>query len=258
MGLKHLQSRVGKLVEEVGQASSINRRFLTTHWSVVLRAGGRQSSESDKALAELCQSYWYPLYSYVRRKGYKPEDAKDAVQNFFLKLSTQRFFKTASPEKGSFRGFLLMTLKRFLANEWHSRCAIKRGGGQPLISLSVELAESRYEIEPEDQRSPDLLFDRQWASTLLELVFKQLKIEYAEAGKERLFNVLQNGIAKGAGLSHAEAAGQLDMTEGAVKVALHRLRARYRYLLREEIGKTVASADEIDGEIRHLFSTFSE
>ena len=258
MALKDLQPREGKSVDDVGHASSVNRRFLTTHWSVVLRAGGRQSSESDQALAELCQSYWYPLYSYIRRKGYKPEDAKDAVQNFFLKLSTQRFFKTASPEKGSFRGFLLMTLKRFLANEWRSRFTIKRGGGQPLISLSVELAESRYEIEPEDQRSPDLLFDRQWATTLLELVFKRLKQEYAEAGKESIFNVLQNGIAKGTGLSHAEAAGQLGMTEGAVKVTVHRLRARYRHILREEIAMTVSSADEIDGEIRHLFATFSE
>lgn len=259
MALKSLQPRGGKSGDEIDHASSGNMQFLTTHWSVVLKAGLVQSSESDKALAELCQTYWFPLYSYVRRKGHKPEDAKDAVQNFFIKLSTKRFFKVANPQKGSFRGFLLMALKRFLVNEWNYRHAVKRGGNQTIVSIDQDIAESRYGMEIEDQRSrPDLLFDRQWATTLLELVFARLKSEYDKADNTRLFDILQDSIAGDSKLSHAEAGIQLGMTEGAVKVAAHRLRSRYRHLLREEIGKTVSSHDEIDGEIRHLFSTFNE
>ncbi len=256
MGLQN--TRIEKSFSGTYGASSCRKSFKTTHWSLILLAGARQSPKSDEALGELCRDYWYPLYYYVRRKGYSPEDAKDAIQNFFLKLSTKFFFKSAKPEKGSFRGFLLMVLKRFLSSEWHSSRAIKRGGGQMLVPLNIDLTESRYQIEPEDSRSPDLLFDRQWAATLLEIVLKRLRLEYAGSGKEKLFDILQNSIGGGSDISHAAAAEKLGMTEGAMKVAAHRCRVRYRNLLREEIGKTVSCPDEIDGEIRHLFATFSE
>jgi RNA polymerase sigma-70 factor (ECF subfamily) len=244
--------------EHDSSRSACGGAFTTTHWSVVLRAGRSESPAAQAALAELCQAYWYPLYAYIRRQGHGADAAKDLAQDFFTGLVTKRFFSAAKPEKGRFRAFLLVTLKRFLINEWHRERAQKRGGGAPVVSIDECLAESRYDLEPAHAESADVLFDRQWAVALLERVLARLEQDYAAAGKQALFDLLRGCIAQSAAApSYAETAAQLGMTQGAVKVAAHRLRSRYRELLRAEIAQTVSSPEDVDEELRHLFATFS-
>lgn len=232
--------------------------FMTTHWSVVLKAGRDSSPAAAAALSELCQAYWYPLYAYARRRGCAPEAAKDAVQEFFLKLTATRFFASAKREKGKFRSFLLTALKRFLINEWHRARRQKRGGEQPAVSLDECLAESRYRLDVADDESADVLFDRQWAMTLLDRVFVRLEKDYAAAGKQPLFNELRGTISRAEQqeTAYADVAKRLKMSEGAVKVAVHRLRAKYREALRAEIAQTVAGPEQVEEEIRDLFAVF--
>jgi RNA polymerase sigma factor (sigma-70 family) len=231
--------------------------FATTHWSVVLSARDRSSPKSDEALETLCRTYWFPLYAFVRRLGHNPEDAQDFTQEFFARLLKKEYLKSAEREKGRFRTFLLVVLKRFLANEWDRQHARKRGGTTPIVSIDKELAESRFASEPAHNLQPDVLFDRQWAMTLLERTMSRLHDEYVATGRARLFELLRGCVAKDeSALPYEDIAARLNLTEAAVKMAVHRLRARYREILRAEIAATVQAPEEIEEEIRHLFSTF--
>jgi RNA polymerase sigma-70 factor (ECF subfamily) len=225
---------------------------------VVLTAGHGSSPQAGRALEELCRAYWYPLYAYVRRRGHSPHEAEDLTQEFFARLLAKNYLADVDREKGKFRSFLLASLKHFLANEWDRARAAKRGGGQPHLSLDVQTAETRYRSEPADDLTPEKLLERQWALALLDQVLARLRAEFAADGQEKQFDELKVWLTEGKGAtSYAAVAATLGTTEGAAKVAVHRLRRRYRELLREEISHTVATPAEIDEEIRHLFAAFA-
>ncbi len=232
--------------------------FQTTLWTMVVHAGRSDSTLAREALAQLCQTYWYPLYVFVRRQGYQAHDAQDLTQAFFTRLLEKHALGQVDREKGKFRSFLLASLKNFLANEWDKGQAQKRGGGHEVISLDHDSAESRYGLEPSHYLSPDKIFERRWALTLLEQVLASLRDEYCSDGKADLFEQLKTTLTGESGsVTYAAIAERLGMTEGAIKVAAHRLRHRYRELIRTEIGQTVASADDVDDELRHLLSVLS-
>jgi RNA polymerase sigma-70 factor (ECF subfamily) len=232
--------------------------FVTTHWSVVLAAGRGDSTRARPALEKLCRNYWYPLYAFVRRLGHGAHDAEDLVQGFFAVCLQKNYLGMAEQAKGRFRSFLLIALKRFLANEWDKARTLKRGGAQASISLDSLTAEHRYALEPADHLSADKLFERRWALTLLDQVVIRLRDEHAASGKIEQFEQLKECItAAGRGTPYAELAARLGVSEGAVKVAVHRLRQRYRELLEEEIANTVASPEEIEAERRHLLAALS-
>ncbi len=234
-----------------------NALFLTTHWSVVLSAREKQSPESAAALETLCRTYWYPLYAFLRRQGRPPHDAQDLTQGFFARLLEKDYLQAVAREKGKFRTFLLVALKRFLANAWDHEHALKRGGFATVVSIDQELAESKFAAEPSHNLQPDVLFDRQWATTLLESAMARLREEYVASGRSKLFEHLQNCLAWGeSALPYGEIATRLKLTEPAVRMAVHRLRARYREILRAEIAHTVSRPEEVDEEIRDLFSVF--
>lgn len=223
-----------------------------------MKAGGSDSQEAQNALIELCQAYWYPLYTYIRRQGRSSHDAEDLTQEFFAKLIEKNFLVGVQQEKGRFRSFLLVALKRFLANQWNYAHAQKRGGRQTIISIDQNSAESRYILEPAHNITAELIFEQRWATTLLDQVLARLAAEYGATGRGSLFQDLRGSLLKEkSSLPYSELATQMQMTEAAVKMAVQRMRIRYRELLREEIAKTVASPDEIEDEIRHLFATFS-
>ncbi len=232
--------------------------FVTTHWSVVLAAGRSDSQRADAALASLCETYWYPLYAYVRRRGYEPQDAQDLTQEFFARLLQHHWLSQADPERGRFRTFLLTALSHFLANEWDKARAQKRGGAVHLVPLQLDTAETRYGREPADPVTPEQCYERRWALALLDQVLKRLGDECAAQGKTGEFQTLKPCLV---GDRHAQPyaalATRLAMTEGAVKVAVHRLRRRYRELLREEIAHTVATPADVDEEMHHLFSVLA-
>ena len=231
--------------------------FVTTHWSVVLSAREKGSARSAAALETLCRAYWYPLYAYVRRRGRAPHDAQDLTQGFFARLLQKDYLQATAREKGKFRTFLLVAFKRFLANEWDREHAQKRGGFTQVVSIDQELAESRFAAEPAHNVQPDVLFDRHWAMTLLDHTMRQLQEEYVASGRAKLFEYLQSCLGREeSALAYTEIAARLKLTEAAVKMAVHRLRARYREILRGEIAHTVSGPDEIEEEIRHLFSSF--
>lgn len=232
-------------------------QFATTHWSVVLSAGGT-STQGQAALEKLCRAYWYPLYAYVRRKGQSPHDAQDLTQAFFARLLERGLVKDADPARGRFRSFLLTSLKNFLNDEWDKARAQKRGGGHPVISLDEQAAEGRYLLEPADESNAEKIFERRWALTLLEQTLARLEAEYAALGKRRLFDELHPVLlGEKRSLTYAQAGERLGMTEGAVKVTVHRMHRRYRELVRAEIANTVAAPIEIEDELRHLFSVLS-
>ena len=232
--------------------------FVTTHWSVVLSAREENSAESSAALETLCQSYWYPLYAYVRRQGHSPPDAEDLTQEFFARLLQKDHLQGVTREKGKFRTFLLVALRRFLVNQWTRGQAQKRGGGCVHVPLQGHSAETRYLAEPADRLTADKLYERRWALTLLDRVLERLRQEFVAAGKAALFEQVKGSLMAGKGaIPHSEAAAALGMSEGAVKVAVHRLRGRFRELFREEVAHTVAGPEEIEEEIRHLLGAFS-
>jgi RNA polymerase sigma factor (sigma-70 family) len=232
--------------------------FTTTHWSLVL-AAGVEDSRGREALARLCQVYWYPLYAFVRRQGHGAQDAQDLTQEFFLRLLEKDYLGDVDRSKGKFRWFLLAALKHFLSKEWARNKAIKRGGGRAFLPLNAVSAEDRYCREPEDDATPEKLFERRWALTLLDQVLTRLSDEYEAMGRRTTFEHLQGCITgDNQLLPYAELAPKLDMTEGAVKVAVHRLRQRYRAVLRDEIAQTVADPAEIDDEIRDLFAALGQ
>jgi RNA polymerase sigma factor (sigma-70 family) len=232
--------------------------FATTHWTVVLAAGRNDTTRARAALERLCQTYWYPLYAYVRRRGHSPHDAQDLTQAFFARLLERHWVGDADRDRGRFRTFLLTALSRFLVNEWDKLRAQKRGGHAVLVPLQFDTAETRYGHEPADNSTPEQCYERRWALTLLEAVLQRLRAECETDGRKQLFAALA-GTLVGSRESqpYALLAARLDMSEGAVKVAVHRLRKRYRQLLREEIAQTTASPEEVDGELRHLFAVLA-
>ena len=228
--------------------------FGTTHWSVVLLAGKDDNVQAAEAMGKLCRTYWYPLYAFVRRSGHDPADAQDLTQEFFARFLAKNYLANVDPSKGKFRSFLLASMKHFLAKEWARAKALKRGGGKTVIPLDADSAETRYIHEPADNTTPDTIYERRWALTLLDNVLTCLHKEYQETGKGPLFEQLQGCLAGDKSLlPYAELSSRLNMTEGAIKVAIHRLRHRYRNLLRENIAQTVSSPQEVDDEIRYLF-----
>ena len=240
---------------EVGECRPV---FVATHWSVVLSARQKNSPESAAALETLCRTYWYPLYAFVRRQGHSPPDAQDLTQEFFARLLQKDYLKAAAREKGRFRTFLIVALKRFLANEWDRVRAQKRGGGQPPLSLDTDLAEERYQIEPVEGATADRIFERRWALTLLDRTLTRLRDEFTAAGKAEEFKQLKACLTAERGdISYAEIAGALCQSEGAVRVAVHRLRKRFREIFREEIAHTVSSAEEIEEEVRYLMGVLA-
>lgn len=232
--------------------------FSTTHWSVVLGAARNDPASATAALERLCRIYWPPIYAFIRRRGSGPHDAEDLTQAFFAFVLENEFLKKVDRSKGKFRTFLLASLTNFLNNEWDKRQTLKRGGQHQIISLDEAAAEGLYLREPEESLTPEKLFERRWARALIEQVLARLKQEYAAGGKVDLFARLEpaltGDVAAGA---YAQWAAALNMTEGAVKVALHRLRRRFGEVLRSEIAHTVSSPEEIDEEIRHLFAAIS-
>jgi len=232
-------------------------RFAATHWSAVVRAGSLDTANAPGALEELCQVYWFPLYAFARRRGCSPADAEDLTQAFFARLLEHNFVARADPAKGRFRTFLLTLFKRFLVNEWTREHAQKRGGLQPVVSIDSQVAESRFGADPAHAGQPDTLFERQWAMTLLDEAMKRLEDEYRGSGRSRLFEHLEGCLMREPGaLPYADIANRLNLSEAAVKMAMQRLRARYQAILREEIGKTVASPEEVEPELRDLFNAF--
>jgi DNA-directed RNA polymerase specialized sigma24 family protein len=232
--------------------------FLTTHWSVVLSARRKDSPQSAAALETLCRTYWYPLYAFVRRQGHSPPDSQDLTQGFFARLLEKDYLKAAAQEKGRFRTFLIVALKRFLANEWDHARAQKRGGGQVVLSLDTELAEQRYQVEPVEGSTAEKVFERRWALTLLDRTMARLRDEFSAGGKREDFDRLKMCLTADRGeISYAEMAKSLAMTEGAARVAVHRLRKRFRDIFREEIAHTVAGPEEIEDEVRYLMGVLA-
>jgi len=232
--------------------------FATTHWTVVLAAGRRHTPQSDHALEQLCRTYWFPLYAYVRRRGHGKEDAEDSVQAFFARFLEKNYLAGLSAERGRFRAFLLASLKHFLINEWKKSQRLKRGGGEKNLSLDWQTADTQFQVAATNEPSPDKAFDREWALALLAKVIGRLQAECAADGKAKLFEQLKIFLTAGKGAqSHADAAGNLGMDETTVRVAVHRLRKRYRVLLREEISQTLTDASQVDEEMRALFGAFA-
>jgi len=230
-------------------------QFATTHWSVVLAAGERDSPQAAEALEKLCRIYWYPLYVYARRQGNSPEDAQDLTQDFLSRLLEKNYLAKADRDRGKFRTFLLGSLKNFLVNEWTRAGRLKRGGGVEFLSLDANVAENRYAAEPANESNPDAAYEKRWAVTLIEHLLTVLRQEFNAADKARLFEELKGFIwGDKSAASYAEIAGPLNLTGGKVKVAVHRLRQRFRELLRAEVAHTVARPEDIDGELRHLIA----
>jgi RNA polymerase sigma factor (sigma-70 family) len=233
--------------------------FATTHWTVVLEAGRAGSTDALQALEELCGAYWYPLYAYVRRQGHGPHDAQDLVQEFFARLLERNDLRLADRNRGRFRTFLLTSLQHFLISEWQKANRKKRGGGRPLLSLDAERTETRFQAEPADERSPDKAFERRWATVVLDRVLEQLQAELVAAGRGRVFEELKPWLTgEDPESSYAEIGRRLGLTEGNLKVMVHRLRHRYRELLRREISLTVEGPAAIDEEIRDLIAALGD
>jgi RNA polymerase sigma-70 factor (ECF subfamily) len=233
--------------------------FATTHWSVVLSAAhDSHSPQARDALAKLCQTYWYPLYAYVRRRGHGAQDAQDLTQAFFARLLERHWVGDAHRERGRFRTFLLTAMSRFLADEWDKLRAQKRGGNVIHVPIQLDTAETRYGCEPASQATPEQCFERRWALTLLETVLQSLQAEYENEGKASLFAALNPCLVGDRDAQpYAALAARLQLSEGAVKVAVHRLRKRYRHRLRTEIARTMAEGENVDDELRHLFAVLA-
>ena len=232
--------------------------FVTTHWSVVLAASQETTPQAGDALEHLCATYWYPLFAYLRRQGHEAPDAQDLTQSFFVHLLEGNRLRAVTPAKGKFRSFLIASLKNFLANEWDKRRTLKRGGNLTFLPLDAEVGETRYRRELSHDSTPDKAFEQSWALALLEKVLTQLRAEHNDEAKRRLFDALQVYLSGDkSGLSYAEMAARLNLTEGSVKMAVLRMRRRFGELLHAEIAHTVTKPEEIDEEIRCLFAAVS-
>ena len=240
-------------------ASSRAQNFALTRWSVVLAAAAQSdSTHARDSLEKLCQIYWPSIYAFVRREGHDPHDAQDLTQEFFARLLEKNYLADVDRGKGRFRSVLLASLKNFLANEWDKAQTQKRGGGKTFVPIDAQSAETRFGVDPADPQSADKIFDRQWAVTLLEQVLQRLRREFVAEGKEELFDQLKPTLTEASrAVSYAEIGARLGMSEGAVKVAVYRLRQRYRDLIRAEIAETVSSAAEVEDELRSLFAALA-
>jgi RNA polymerase sigma factor (sigma-70 family) len=229
--------------------------FATTHWSIVLSAGKGTSPASRQALTSLCETYWYPLYAYIRRRGYQAHDARDLVQEFFVSLLEKDWLGVADPARGRFRSFVLSACSHFLANRRRQAGAQVRGGSRPVHSLDFAMAERRYSFEPADETTPEKLFERRWAITLLDRALDRLREQYTRTGKQTLYDELKSYLGSAEPQApYEKLAERLKMSPAAVKVAVHRLRRRCREILRQEIEQTVDCPQDVDDELRALFS----
>jgi len=227
--------------------------FATTDWSVVLGVGATQTTCAQRALSRLCQSYWYPLYAYIRRRGCNHHDAQDLTQEFFARLLRRESLAHVRREGGRFRSFLLKSLNRFLTDEWRRARVKKRGAGK-VIPLDMATAESRFQREPADTHTPETLYDRAWALALLGCTFSRLRQEFRRNGKGAFFEEIKLCLTgERSAIPYAELAGRLKVPESTLKTHVHRLRKRYRELLREEVAQTVNTAEEVEEELRSLF-----
>jgi len=227
--------------------------FPHTRWSVVLAATQQPAPEADAALETICRAYWYPLYAFVRRSGQSPHDAQDLTQEFFRQLLEKRWLVAADREKGRLRTFLVTALKHFMAKEWRRASAQKRGGGHSHVPMDTAFAESRYAAESTTQLPAEAVFDQQWALTLLDLTVQRLEAEFITAGKTDEFAILKGCLAAAhQAIDYTSVAARLDRSEGAARVAVHRLRKRFRELYREEIAQTLPDGAELDAELRYL------
>jgi RNA polymerase sigma factor (sigma-70 family) len=232
-------------------------RFATTRWSMVVAAGAGEDTGGRAALESLCTSYWYPLYAFERRGGTPAEDARDMVQGFFAELLEKDYLRQADRERGRFRTFLLAAFRHFASKEREKARALKRGGGRKALPLDFEDGESRYLREPADERTPETVYERRWALTLLDESVDRLRTEHDVAGRSDLFEALRPTLGGEAGEPYAALGARLGMSEGAVKVAVHRLRKRYKEVLRSLIAETVAEPADVDDEIRHLLEVLA-
>jgi RNA polymerase sigma-70 factor (ECF subfamily) len=229
--------------------------FATTQWSVVLSARQTADPAADRAMEALCRTYWYPIYAYIRHRGHDAIQAEDLTQDFFLRLLDKNYLAQVDPKKGRFRSFLLVAINHFLSNHRDYTRAVKRGGRIAFVALDETNAEGRYTREPATHRSPEKLFEQRWAIALLEQVLSKLRVEFSEKGNTALFEELRTYLTgSNAALPYAAQAARLGKTEAAIKMAVLRMRQRYGELLREEIAQTVATAEEVEDEIRHLFT----
>jgi RNA polymerase sigma-70 factor (ECF subfamily) len=232
--------------------------FSTTHWSTVLAAGDLRSARSENALEKLCQTYWYPLYAYVRRRGFSQPEAEDLTQEFFARFLAGDYVAKADPAKGRFRFYLLAALNHFLSDAWDYARRVKRAGNLHTVSIDVQVGEERFQLEPCHDWNPDRLYERRWALTLLEKVLTQLDHEYETRGKARLFQSLKPFlVGDDESDSYGEIARELGISDGALRVAVHRLRLRYGELFRLEVAQTVSRPEEVAEEMRHLLAVFS-
>jgi RNA polymerase sigma-70 factor (ECF subfamily) len=241
-------------VESADERANGAANFNTTHWTMVLACEDESdSSRAQEALARLFQTYWYPLYAYVRRRGYGEHDAEDLVQAFCLHLQEKHALVKADRQRGKFRTFLLSSLQNFLAHERERSQAQKRGGGRELIRLDAEEADARYQLEPAHSVTPETIFEKRWAHALLEQTVSDLRTDFVMRGKERLFDGLSSFLTSDPReTSYQSAANELGLPLSAIKTTIHRLRRDYRSKLREEISRTVSSPDEVDEELAHL------
>jgi RNA polymerase sigma-70 factor (ECF subfamily) len=237
-----------------GEGPSGVASFDTTHWSVVSAAADRVSPNAAAALETLCRTYWYPLYAYIRRKGFSAADAQDMTQEFFCRLIGKNYLGSVDRSAGNFRSFLLACVNHLLANEWDKARTLKRGGGREFISLNSEEAENRFAQEASVSSSPERAFDRHWALTLLDQALARLRVEFTNAGKLRQFDLLKGFLSDLAGEGdYVAIAEALGLDANGVAVAVHRLRRRYREIVRTEIAQTVTTEAELDAEMDHLF-----
>jgi RNA polymerase sigma factor (sigma-70 family) len=238
-------------------AEAGNRSFATTRWSLVLRAGGPQQAPARRALAELCERYWLPLYAFARRKCGSVHEAQDLTQGFFVDLLESDLLHRADPNRGRFRTYLLAAFQHFLSHQWERQRAQKRGGGLRALSLDFASAESRFSGEPAVYDSAEQEFERLWALQSLDAALESVRLQYRARGQEQVFDALKPFLLGEQGQTRlADAAAELGISAGAAKVGLHRLRSRFRDALRVEISATVTQADEVDDEIRRLFAAF--
>ena len=231
-------------------------RFPTTRWTLVVAAGDPQRKDARSALVSLCENYWYPLYAYLRRRGYAPDQAQDLTQEFFMRVLEGRYLDRADPEKGRFRSFILTSLKFFVADEQDRQRAQKRGGGA-VVSFEFSSGEERYQREPGHNETPERIFERRWALSMLDRVMERLRGEFVQHGRPENFERMKVFLLRQSEAPYADLAREMNTSEGALKVAIHRLRKRYRELFRQEIADTVADPAEVDSELRYLVAVLT-
>jgi RNA polymerase sigma-70 factor (ECF subfamily) len=235
-----------------------SRLFPTTHWSLIRSSASGNGAQADAALAELCRTYWFPIYSFIRVRSQSADEAQDLAQEFFVHLLTRRHFASAQPEGGRFRSFLAASLKNFLSDQTERRSAQKRGGGVVMLPIDLTGAEERFRHEPLHGETPERIFDRQWALALVNQTYDQLREALNREGRGTLFQHLQAFLPGGSDpAASANLPRELGMTESAIKVAIHRLRRRYRDLLRANVSHTLSDSADVDNEIRFLLTSLS-